>query len=317
MATQPQDRPQISIDFLLFCLRSPYRPRKNREKLVRPTSNPGGEDTKQPPFYHASLIERPDAPSDQHAALPAMNHDDQGPLMCGSIAAALFSATAFTAARIYCSTVVLRRTRREDVVILVSLVINRIASHFALWAAFTLEEHSRVLRSTSFAVLTAMPRPQSKGVWLINTTPPSQIFLWASCILTILAVVSGMGKHVDTLTVEQRAGARFYYLVSVWPALLAITVPKVAVAGLIIRIFTPDIWTKTIMTAVVFVGIANYVVISALSTFMCVPLAAAWDPRVQPVRCVSAKIYLDLCYFTSSASPIPIRHAVFWLKCGS
>lgn len=109
-----------------------------------------------------------------------------------------------------------------------------------------------------------------------------------------------MGKHIDTLTVEQRSGARFYYLISIWPMLLAITVPKVAVAGLIIRIFTPDIWTKTIMTVVACVGVANYVVISAISVFMCVPLAAAWDPRVQPVRCVNAKTYLYLCYITSS-----------------
>lgn len=108
-----------------------------------------------------------------------------------------------------------------------------------------------------------------------------------------------MGKHVDTLTVQQRVDARFYYLVSVWPALLAITVPKVAVAGLIIRIFTPDIWTKTIMSAVVCVGVVNYIVISALSTFQCQPLAASWDPRVRAAECVSAKIYLDLCYFTS------------------
>lgn len=108
-----------------------------------------------------------------------------------------------------------------------------------------------------------------------------------------------MGKHVDTLTVQQRVDARFYYLVSVWPALLAITVPKVAVAGLIIRIFTPDVWTKTIMSAVVCVGVVNYIVISALSTFQCQPLAASWDPRVRAVKCVSAKIYLDLCYFTS------------------
>lgn len=51
-----------------------------------------------------------------------MNDDDQGPLMCGSVAAALFSATAFAAARLYCSTIVLHRTRREDVIILLSLV---------------------------------------------------------------------------------------------------------------------------------------------------------------------------------------------------
>lgn len=73
------------------------------------------------PVYHASLIDRPDAPPDQHA-VPAMNDDDQGPLMRGSVAAALFSATAFTAARVYCSVIVLRRTRREDVIILLSLV---------------------------------------------------------------------------------------------------------------------------------------------------------------------------------------------------
>ncbi|KAK7702560.1 hypothetical protein SLS64_009523 [Diaporthe eres] len=171
-----------------------------------------------------------------------MNDDDQGPLMRGSVAAALFSATAFTAARVYCSVIVLRRIRRED------------------------------------------------------------IFLWAGCILTLLAVDSGMGKHIDTLTVQQRVDARFYYLVSVWPALLAITVPKVAVAGLIIRIFTPDVWTKTIMSAVVCLGVVNYIVISALSTFQCQPLAASWDPRVKAAKCVSAKIYLDLCYFTSSYS---------------
>lgn len=113
-----------------------------------------------------------------------------------------------------------------------------------------------------------------------------------------------MGKHVDTLTVEQMANARFYYLVSVWPALLAITVPKVAVAGLIIRIFTPDVWTKTIMSGVVCIGVLNYIVISALSTFQCQPLAAAWDPRVRAEKCVSAKIYLDLCYFTSCLSSL-------------
>lgn len=70
---------------------------------------------------HASLIERPDAPSDQHA-VPAMSDDDQGPLMRGSVAAALFSATAFTAARVYCSVTVLNRTRREDIIIVLSLV---------------------------------------------------------------------------------------------------------------------------------------------------------------------------------------------------
>lgn len=51
-----------------------------------------------------------------------MNDDDQGPLMCGSVAAALFSATAFTAARLYCSIIVLHRTRREDIIIIISLV---------------------------------------------------------------------------------------------------------------------------------------------------------------------------------------------------
>ncbi|KAK2609474.1 hypothetical protein N8I77_002971 [Diaporthe amygdali] len=178
-----------------------------------------------------------------------MNEDDQGPLMYGSVAAALFSATMLTAARLYCSVGLLNRYRREDAVILLSL-----------------------------------------------------IFLWAGCILTILAVVSGMGKHVDTLTIQQRVDARFYYTISVWPALLAITVPKIAVAGLIIRIFTPDVWTKTIMSVVVCIGVANYIVISALSTFQCRPLAASWDPRVQGASCVSPKIYLDLCYFTSTYS---------------
>lgn len=51
-----------------------------------------------------------------------MNDDDQGPLMRGSVAAALSSATAFTAARVYCSVVMLNRTRREDIIIVLSLV---------------------------------------------------------------------------------------------------------------------------------------------------------------------------------------------------
>lgn len=79
------------------------------------------DQNKPRPVYHASLIERPDAPSDQHA-VSAMSDDDQGPLMRGSVAAALFSATAFTAARVYCSIIVLNRTRREDIIIVLSLV---------------------------------------------------------------------------------------------------------------------------------------------------------------------------------------------------
>lgn len=108
---------------------------------------------------------------------------------------------------------------------------------------------------------------------------------------------AGYGRHLDVLTIQQRIDARFYQVLSVWPALLAIGLPKVAVAGLLCRLFSPGRWTRYFLWGVACLGVLNYTTVSFFSTFQCIPAQAYWDTRIQGARCVPWKLFTDYSWY--------------------
>lgn len=108
---------------------------------------------------------------------------------------------------------------------------------------------------------------------------------------------SGFGRHIETLTVQERIDARFYFVISTWPALLAIGVCKVAIAGLHCRVFDPGVWVRYFLWGLALLGLLNYVAESAFSTFQCIPVQAFWDVRIQTKTCVSRRVYRNFYWY--------------------
>lgn len=113
---------------------------------------------------------------------------------------------------------------------------------------------------------------------------------------------SGFGRNPESLTDQEMVDAELYYIISVWPALLAIGLPKLAVVDLLCRLFSPGRWTRYFLWWLAGWGIVNYTVESVFSTFQCIPVQALWDFRIQGAKCASWKIYSDFSWYTGGTS---------------
>lgn len=108
---------------------------------------------------------------------------------------------------------------------------------------------------------------------------------------------SGFGRHLSTLTTQEKIDARFYYVISTWPALLAIGMPKLAVAGLLCRVFSPGLRTRYFLWGIAAWGVLNFLVEAAFSTFQCIPVQALWDVRIEGAKCVHLPTYNNFSWY--------------------
>lgn len=90
---------------------------------------------------------------------------------------------------------------------------------------------------------------------------------------------------------------------------MAIAVPKLAIAGLIVRIFCPPTTTRVLLWSSVILGLLNYLTVCLFSTFLCIPVAAFWDDSIKNAKCISHGPYSSFAYYSSS-KPYCLRHGL-------
>lgn len=127
-----------------------------------------------------------------------------------------------------------------------------------------------------------------------------QVLLWCGAALLTTSVHHGLGRHWDTLDEEERFNSRFYYMLGIWPAIMAIAVPKLAIVGLINRIFCPPTISRILLWSSVIIGLLNYLVVCLFSTFLCIPVRAFWDDSIKGAKCLSHGPYSSFAYYASS-----------------
>lgn len=81
---------------------------------------------------------------------------------------------------------------------------------------------------------------------------------------------------------------------------MAIGVPKLAIVGLIVRVFSPPPMFRALLWSTVVLGLLNHLTVCLYSTFLCLPVQAFWDDSIKNAKCISPAPYADFAYYTSS-----------------
>lgn len=81
---------------------------------------------------------------------------------------------------------------------------------------------------------------------------------------------------------------------------MAIAVPKLAIVGLINRIFCPSPMSRALLWSSVIIGFFNYLTVCLYSTFLCLPVQAFWDDSITNKKCISHGPYSSFAYYSSS-----------------
>lgn len=95
-----------------------------------------------------------------------------------------------------------------------------------------------------------------------------------------VAVSHGYGRHVDTLSPEQKSKAILWSLAGYPPGLLSFGLPKPAVVVLLTRILNPSKWHKRFLWTVATLCVANLFGFMAIIFGQCQPARLQWDSSV-------------------------------------
>ncbi|OAX82507.1 hypothetical protein ACJ72_03144 [Emergomyces africanus] len=135
--------------------------------------------------------------------------------------------------------------------------------------------------------------------WLILISMGLSI---AFVVLVTVSIGYGFGKHEDTLTPEQTRGSRLNAQIGSLFGILAISVPKLAVAAMLNRIFVPTRFHRNMVWFLSgFATIVGCVCFPVLMT-ICRPHKATWDKRIKNAKCRNPSSSTDYLIFTGAVS---------------
>ncbi|ELQ35484.1 hypothetical protein OOU_Y34scaffold00707g68 [Pyricularia oryzae Y34] len=126
------------------------------------------------------------------------------------------------------------------------------------------------------------------------------LLLWVQLCTYTVAVQNGVGRHLRALTPEEREVALMWYHLAPFPSVIALGVPKIALAMMLNRVLLASFWASAASWFLSATSMANFVVTSLLIAFQCSPIRAAWIPDIADAKCTSepfsalADIYLAL-----------------------
>lgn len=98
----------------------------------------------------------------------------------------------------------------------------------------------------------------------------------------------GIGRHVAVFEFDPSVTVRFVKLelAFIYTYVFAVTIPKLAILGLYLRIFPQKPYRLAcyVISGILVASLmANIIMVSVL----CIPLKAYWDPHIQGARCIS------------------------------
>ncbi|KAL0935510.1 uncharacterized protein CTRU02_210101 [Colletotrichum truncatum] len=127
----------------------------------------------------------------------------------------------------------------------------------------------------------------------------SAICGWINVATAAVAVSYGYGRHVDTLSPEQRSGAKLWSIAGYPPGLLSFGIPKLAVVALLTRIMNPSRGQKIFLWGMASLCVANLVGFIAIIFGQCYPARSQWDPSV-PGTCWDKSVLVSFATYSGA-----------------
>lgn len=113
---------------------------------------------------------------------------------------------------------------------------------------------------------------------------------------------AGLGHHYDTLTAHEAAYFRLLYVITVWPGVLGLALPKLAVVGLICRVFKPDRWHRIVLWFIGILCTLNFIVVCMVGLLQCQPIQAQWDLTIKGAKCIDPLQWVHYNYYAACRS---------------
>ena len=126
--------------------------------------------------------------------------------------------------------------------------------------------------------------------------------------------IGGVGRHAAAFQSDPSVLVRYFKLevAFIYVYLFAVTVPKLAILSLYLRIF-PEKLYRSACYAVSGVLMASLMAHIIVVSVMCIPLKAYWDPSIQGAHCINENAFFrystlpniitDLCMLVL---PLPV-----------
>ncbi|EEH39130.2 hypothetical protein PAAG_01592 [Paracoccidioides lutzii Pb01] len=164
---------------------------------------------------------------------------------------------------------------------------------------WTITPLAAILVASRLYVRAAIIRKVELDDWLILL---SMILSLTYVVLVTVSVGYGFGKHQDTLTPDQIRGARLNAQIGSLFAILAIAIPKLAVAAMLNRILVPTPFHRNVVWFLgAFVTVSSCIGIPVLMT-ICNPHQATWDKRIKNAKCRNPVSSTNYLLFTGAVS---------------
>ncbi|KAH8678261.1 hypothetical protein BX600DRAFT_147957 [Xylariales sp. PMI_506] len=152
---------------------------------------------------------------------------------------------------------------------------------------------------SSLSTLFAMGRFFVKLRIVQKTHPDDYIILasvicgWISVGFSIAAVEAGDGQHIETLSAEQISRAILWTMVGFLPGILSFSLPKVAVAILLIRLLDPGRIHRRCILALPILCIIVLMACVVILFTQCSPPKSQWDLSITERTCISPWILVN------------------------
>ncbi|KLU85814.1 hypothetical protein MAPG_04834 [Magnaporthiopsis poae ATCC 64411] len=140
----------------------------------------------------------------------------------------------------------------------------------------------------------------------------SVLLLWYSLACTSMAVSSGLGRHVKTLTVYQQERVVFWYLLIVPGVLLALGIPKLAVATVLNRILAPGPKLKATAWGLAISSTLAFFPVIFIAYFHCLPVRSQWDFSIKDKKCIDLSVRVWCGWITSAYSSLADLFFAVW-----
>lgn len=131
-----------------------------------------------------------------------------------------------------------------------------------------------------------------------NVVLPLQIFGLAYLGLTTANVIVGYGRHAVTLDLPHLEKAILLNTVGFLFGILSFTIPKIAVAIMLIRILNPSKIHKYFVTGLVSLAACVSAICIILLFTECSPPASQWDKSIPNSTCRDPWMLIDFAVFT-------------------
>lgn len=114
----------------------------------------------------------------------------------------------------------------------------------------------------------------------------------------------GTGKHIALLTVEQQEGVALWTTITFCTGIMTLSIPKLAVVSLLVRILNPGRFHKWFLWGIVIWCQMTFIAAISLLLGRCTPLHSLWDFSVKG-SCFDVNILVGYGIYASGKTNAP------------